>query len=557
MLQPGRGRDARRRSSPPRARYDPIQHPVAARNAARPRAAAHVRAGLPDALALRRGEGAGRCRRARTSRSPQEDTEVPVLHLLDQAAGRRPARRRPGGRAARVRGRPAGQDDDRLQAAGRRAERDRPVAAARVPAARAPRWWRSPTRTAWSGRWSAATTTASRRSTSPPRASASPGSSFKPFVLAEALRQRHLAAARPASSKKLTYTLKGGEKFTVNNYDDAYAGVRTLAQRDDLLRQLGLRAGRQAGRHQEDRGAGPPDGHPHAGLDQPRDGARRPRAGRDAAGHGPRVRDLRHRRQARSTARSRPGRATKRLPVPGPVGIERIDQRQEGQVRTRSSSTTAPSSSTSVKSKRVLKPEIASTVGSILQTVIKEGSGDARADPGRDDRRQDRHDRELRRRLVRRPGRRSTRSRSGSATRTSSSRWRPSSRAARSPAAPSRRRSGRPSCSAAEDRSAAQERRRRRHRRPRRRRPAPAPACGGVATVRADGRAAAPRAGRAAPAPTTAPPAEAPPTTNAAATDRPAARRTIRRAAAARGAPSPAATTEGTGGATTGDGTTG
>ena len=44
---------------------------------------------------------------------------LPVLHLLGQAAGRRQARRRPGGRPARVRGRPDGPDDARLAAPGR------------------------------------------------------------------------------------------------------------------------------------------------------------------------------------------------------------------------------------------------------------------------------------------------------------------------------------------------------------------------------------------------------------------------------------------------------
>ena len=45
--------------------------------------------------------------------------------------------------------------------------------------------------------------------------------------------------------------------------------------------------------------AGPQDGHPDAGLDEPRDLARRPAPGRDAARHGARVRDVRDRRQAR------------------------------------------------------------------------------------------------------------------------------------------------------------------------------------------------------------------------------------------------------------------
>src|SRR3954471_10619281 len=55
-----------------------------------------------------------------------------------------------------------------------------------------------------------------------------PGSAFKPFVLAEALR-RGISPQSQWTSKKLTYVLKGGERFTVNNYEDSYAGVRTLA----------------------------------------------------------------------------------------------------------------------------------------------------------------------------------------------------------------------------------------------------------------------------------------------------------------------------------------
>ncbi len=57
-----------------------------------------------------------------------------------------------------------------------------------------------------------------------------PGSSFKPFVLAQAL-QEGISPNSTWDSKKLTFTIskKSGEKFVVNNYDDAYAGITTLA----------------------------------------------------------------------------------------------------------------------------------------------------------------------------------------------------------------------------------------------------------------------------------------------------------------------------------------
>ena len=55
-----------------------------------------------------------------------------------------------------------------------------------------------------------------------------PGSSFKPFVLAEALRA-HLPAV-DVVLEEAHLDPQGRGEFTVNNYDDAYAGVRTLAQ---------------------------------------------------------------------------------------------------------------------------------------------------------------------------------------------------------------------------------------------------------------------------------------------------------------------------------------
>ena len=74
-----------------------------------------------------------------------------------------------------------------------------------------------------------------------------PGSSFKPFVLAEALRQ-DISPGSTWASKKKVFTLKGGEKFTVNNYNDAYAGVTTLANAttnsdNSVYAELGLKLG--------------------------------------------------------------------------------------------------------------------------------------------------------------------------------------------------------------------------------------------------------------------------------------------------------------------------
>ena len=113
-----------------------------------------------------------------------------------------------------------------------------------------------------------------------------PGSSFKPFVLAEALR-----AASPRSvwaSKKKIYILKGGEKFTVNNYNDAYAGVTTLANATTYSdNSVYAEVGKQVGTKKV--AAGAPDGHPHAGVDTTWRTRSADSTGRDAARHGARL----------------------------------------------------------------------------------------------------------------------------------------------------------------------------------------------------------------------------------------------------------------------------
>jgi len=59
-----------------------------------------------------------------------------------------------------------------------------------------------------------------------------PGSSFKPFILAEALRQG-IGPGSTWPSRKREFTVpntRGKEKFVVNNFEDAYSGVSTLAR---------------------------------------------------------------------------------------------------------------------------------------------------------------------------------------------------------------------------------------------------------------------------------------------------------------------------------------
>jgi penicillin-binding protein 1A len=75
-----------------------------------------------------------------------------------------------------------------------------------------------------------------------------PGSAIKPFILAEALRQ----GVSPNSvweSKKVTFDVpKSKEVFTVNNYEDAYAGLTTLARAitfsdNSVFAQVGIKVG--------------------------------------------------------------------------------------------------------------------------------------------------------------------------------------------------------------------------------------------------------------------------------------------------------------------------
>ena len=77
-----------------------------------------------------------------------------------------------------------------------------------------------------------------------------PGSAFKPFVLATALR-RGISPSSTWTSKKQTFVVPnsgGEEKFTVNNYDDNYSGVSTLERAttfsdNSVYAQVGIKTG--------------------------------------------------------------------------------------------------------------------------------------------------------------------------------------------------------------------------------------------------------------------------------------------------------------------------
>ena len=94
----------------------------------------------------------------------------------------------------------------------------------------------------------------------------------------QAVRARRGAASRAsrpssawASRKKVFDVLKARREVHGQQLQRRLRGRDHAGERDDVLRQLRLRPGRHQGRHQEDRQARAPDGHPHAGLAQLRD----------------------------------------------------------------------------------------------------------------------------------------------------------------------------------------------------------------------------------------------------------------------------------------------
>ena len=334
--------------------YDPVQHPVAAKKRRDLVLLRMFEQGYLTRPLYESAKAAGPADPRRPD-VPGGGHGLPVLHVLDQAAGRRPARRRPAGRAARVRGRPAGQDDDRLAPAERR---PRTRSTAWLPNGSRPA--RLARRDLQQGRHGPGDGRRRqlrhrRRSTSPPRASASPAPrssrSCSPRRCAQDISPQSTWA-----SKKLTYILKGGERFTVNNYEDAYAGVTTLANATtfsdnsvyaqvgkqvktknvaELARRMGIRTPVST---------------------QPRD-RRSAACARASRRWTWRTRTRRSRPAASwSTARSPPARATRRCRCPGPVGIERIDECAASKTRAVELDDGTQDDQQAQEDQRVLKP---------------------------------------------------------------------------------------------------------------------------------------------------------------------------------------------------------
>jgi penicillin-binding protein 1A len=205
-----------------------------------------------------------------------------------------------------------------------------------------------------------------------------PGSSFKPFVLAEALR-RGISPFSTWTSAKRTYILKGGERFTVNNFDNEYAGVRTLESAttfsdNSVYVQVAMRVGpKRVARLARRMGIRTPVSHNVAialgGLHQ-----------------GVTPLDMAHAYETIAEGGKltygtlSPGYGRHGLPVPGPVGIDSITQQKNG--KDKPVKVDGRTLDNRVRTRRVLSPDVAGTMYSIMQTVVQHGTGVEAQIPG-------------------------------------------------------------------------------------------------------------------------------------------------------------------------------
>jgi len=184
-----------------------------------------------------------------------------------------------------------------------------------------------------------------------------PGSAFKPFVLATAIRRGISPGSTWVSKRQVINVPHSSEKFTVNNYDDAYSGVSTLARAttfsdNSVYAQVGIKAGtKRVARTAERMGIRTPVSSNYAitlgGLEQ-----------------GVTPLDMAHAYQTFATGgllvTGSLGAGRK-----GPVGIRRVTLRDDRErVVDRNHA----------RHKRVLPRDVARTTTGILESVIKVGT---------------------------------------------------------------------------------------------------------------------------------------------------------------------------------------
>jgi len=184
-----------------------------------------------------------------------------------------------------------------------------------------------------------------------------PGSAFKPFVLATAIRRGISPGSTWVSKRQVINVPDSSEKFTVNNYDDSYSGVSTLARAttfsdNAVYAQVGIKAGtKRVARTAERMGIRTPVSSNYAitlgGLEQ-----------------GVTPLDMAHAYQTFATGgvlvTGSLGAGRK-----GPVGIRRVTLRDD---RERVVDRNRP------RHKRVLPQDVARTTTGILESVIRVGT---------------------------------------------------------------------------------------------------------------------------------------------------------------------------------------
>jgi len=199
-----------------------------------------------------------------------------------------------------------------------------------------------------------------------------PGSAFKPFVLAEALK-KGISPGSVWSSRKKVFDVPGStEKFTVENYSNAYAGVTTLANAtttsdNSVYAEVGIKVGtKRIAKLARRMGIRTPVSR---NLAMSLGGLR----------EGVTPLDMAHAYQTFARKGKlvygtlSPGSLGKGKPVPGPVGIRSIKSRDDGKLE----AIRLPNGDRArnhVKTRRVLDEGVATTVGTILQGVVKNGT---------------------------------------------------------------------------------------------------------------------------------------------------------------------------------------
>jgi penicillin-binding protein 1A len=210
-----------------------------------------------------------------------------------------------------------------------------------------------------------------------------PGSSFKPFILAEALKEGISPYKTYSSRKKefcVTKNKKGTctEAFVVNNYDDAYSGITTLANAtafsdNSVFAELGLSLGTsKIAKLARKLGIRTPVSTNYAmtlgGLSE-----------------GVTVMDMAHAYESfasggelvygslspgASAFRDRGEKGT----VPGPVGIKKIEEPKDGDFKS-TKLLNGHKATNKTYEERILDDGVASNVQSLLQGVVRIGSG--------------------------------------------------------------------------------------------------------------------------------------------------------------------------------------